>query len=122
MEFSRMGVAPERPYVSAVIADGRFVFVSGQTPTRDGKMLDGSIGDQTSAVLQNIAAILDSAGAGLQDVVRCGVFLADLSQLAEFNAAYTAAFGARLPARTTVGASLPGYGVEIDCIALLPRG
>jgi len=96
------------------------VFVSGQTPSRDGHVVHGTIGEETAIVFENIAAILSSAGATLDNVVRCGVFLADLSQLAEFNEAYTAALGPDLPARTAVGATLPGYQVEIDCIAVVP--
>ncbi|MBG6240000.1 enamine deaminase RidA (YjgF/YER057c/UK114 family) [Mycetocola sp. CAN_C7] len=121
MKFFRMGAANDRPYVSAVIADGRFVFVSGHTPMRGGKLFTGPIGIQTTVVLENIAAVLESAGASFEDIVRCGVYLADLADLAEFNEAYVSAFGARLPARTTVGASLPGYGVEIDCMAVVPQ-
>jgi len=72
-------------------------------------------------VLENLAAVLSIAGASFDDAVRCGVFLADLENLIRFNAVYARAFGARLPTRTTVGAMLPGYGVEIDCVAVLPE-
>ena len=106
--------------VAAVVADGRFVFVSGQSPTRDGTLVDGTIREQTEVVLENLAMILHSAGARLDDVVRCGVFLADLDSLPQFDEAYTGAFGAHLPARTTVGVALPGYGVQVDCIAMVP--
>lgn len=117
MEYIRRGASPKVPYVSAVVADGKLVFVSGQTPTRHGEIVNGSIGEQTELVFANISAILDAAGATLNDVVRCGVFLADLADLAEFDEAYRRTFGSRLPARTAVGAQLPGYAVEIDCIA-----
>jgi 2-iminobutanoate/2-iminopropanoate deaminase len=117
MEYIRRGASPAAPYVSAVVAEGRLVFVSGQIPARHGEIVAGTIAQQTELVMANIAAILDAAGATLDDVVRCGVFLADLADLPEFNEAYVHAFGTRIPARTAVGASLPGYGVEIDCIA-----
>jgi 2-iminobutanoate/2-iminopropanoate deaminase len=117
MEYIRRGAAPGAPYVSAVVTEGRLVFVSGQTPSQHGQIVAGTITQQTERVMANISAILDAAGAGLNDVVRCGVFLADLADLAEFNEAYKKAFGGRMPARTAVGANLPGYGVEIDCIA-----
>lgn len=110
----------ERPYVPAIVAEGRFVFVSGQIPIRDGQIVHGDIAEQTRTVMANIASILESAGATLADVVRCGVFLTDLDRLPEFNDAYTAAFQTRLPTRTAVGAVLHGYDVEIDCIAVLP--
>lgn len=119
MQSFRMGAGPNHPYVSAVTGEGRFVFVSGQTPTRNGQPVEGSVTEQTAAVMDNLAAVLEAAGASLQQVVRCRVFLADLNDLKEFNTAYVAAFGSRLPARTTVGVALPGYKVEIDCIALL---
>jgi len=120
MTVTPIGSQPGRPYVPAVIAEGRFVFVSGQIPMRDGALVTGGIADQTRAALDNVVSVLNLAGATLADVIRCGVFLADLDRLSEFNAAYTAAFGPRLPVRTLVGATLPGYGVEIDCIAVLP--
>lgn len=101
MQFSRMGAGPDRPYVSSVIAEGRFVCVSGQTPTRNGRLVDGLISEQTPAVLS-------SAGATLQEVIRCGVFLSDLTNLKDFNAAYAAAFWTRLPARTTVVGRVAG--------------
>jgi 2-iminobutanoate/2-iminopropanoate deaminase len=87
MEFSRIGAVPDRPYASAVIADGRFIFVSGQTPTRNGLSVDGSIGEQTAVVLENMAAVLALAGVTLNEVVRCGDFLSDLADLKDFNAA-----------------------------------
>ena len=119
-------VSPEegtgRPYVSGLVARGDLVFVSGQVPVRDGVMVEGSIEAQTEAVLFNIEGILGRVGASLRDVVRCGVYLADLDTLPRFNAVYTRAFDGRLPTRTAVGAKLPGYGVEIDCIAVRPGG
>lgn len=110
------------PYSAAVVAEGRFAFVSGQTPFRDGVLPGGGIHEQTSAVFENLAGVLGSVGATLSDVVKCGVFLADLSELGEFNVAFVDAFGSHVPARTAVGAALAGYKVEIDCIALLRDG
>jgi 2-iminobutanoate/2-iminopropanoate deaminase len=109
-----------RPYVPAVLSTGTLVFVSGQTPLRDGA-LGATVGEQTRAALQNVGDVLRAAGAGLENVVRCGVFITDLSRLPEFNEAYTEAFGDTLPARTAVGATLPGYFVEIDCVAIVPQ-
>lgn len=117
MEYIRRGASPTAPYVSAVGAEGKFFFVSGQIPTRHGEIVAGTITEQTELVMANISGILEAAGADLSNVVRCGVFLADLADLPEFNEAYVRAFGTQIPARTAVGANLPGYGVEIDCIA-----
>ena len=108
-----------RPYVPAIIARGDLVFVSGQIPFRDGRLVEGPIETQVKAVLANIDAILQHAGATLADVVRCGVFVANLADLPRVNKIYEHAFAGGLPTRTTVGANLPGYGVEIDCIAVI---
>ena len=109
------------PYVPGLVVHGReLIFVSGQIPTRDGGVVDDSIEVQVAVVLGKIESILHEASASLCDVVRCGVFVADLDQLPLVNEAYRKAFGEHLPTRTTVGANLPGYGVEIDCIAVVP--
>src|SRR5918995_2223149 len=108
-----------RPYVPAVAARGELVFVSGQIPLRDGELVGPSIETQTQAVFANIEPILGDAGATVDDIVRCGVFLADLDDLPRFNAVYEQVFRGGFPTRTTVGVDLPGYGVEVDCIAVV---
>lgn len=77
--------------------------------------------EQTAVALENITAILAEAGAGLEDVVRCGVYLDDMTDFAEMNEAYLEKFSEPLPARTTVGVTLRGFKVEIDCVAVLPQ-
>jgi 2-iminobutanoate/2-iminopropanoate deaminase len=114
------GSTPGGAYSPGIVAEGRFVYVSGQGPTRDGVIVGETTGEQTKVVLDNLAAVLAAAGAGLADVVRCGVFLADIADFAEMNAVYAEVFPQPLPARTTVGASLTGMKVEIDCVAVLP--
>jgi 2-iminobutanoate/2-iminopropanoate deaminase len=109
-----------RPYVPAIITRGDLIFVSGQIPIRDGQIVEGPIEAQVETVLHNIESILRRAGATLSDVVRCGVFVANLAELARVNTVYERAFAGALPTRTTVGVNLPGYGVEIDCIAVMP--
>jgi 2-iminobutanoate/2-iminopropanoate deaminase len=102
---------------------GDLVFVSGQSgrdPQTDA--VADTIEAQTEQVLRNIAAILEAAGSSLSRVVRCGVFLTDMTEFARMNAVYARMFGDHRPARTTVAVSdLPGAGlkVEIDAVALL---
>ena len=122
MKRTVFGTTPGGAYSPGVIAEGHFVYVSGQGPVRDGEVVSGTIEEETALVLENLGAVLNEAGASLADVVRCGVFLADLEDFAAMNEVYGRAFGDPLPARTTVGASLPGIKVEIDCIAVLPEG
>jgi 2-iminobutanoate/2-iminopropanoate deaminase len=114
------GSTPGGAYSPGIVAEGRFVYVSGQGPFRDGVVVGESTGEQTRVVLDNLAAVLAAAGATLADVVRCGVFLADIADFAEMNAVYADVFPQPLPARTTVGAGLTGMKVEIDCVAVLP--
>ena len=116
--------APVGPYSPGVIA-GNLVFVSGQAG-RDPKtgQLAADVEGQTEQTLKNVAAILEAAGSSLSHVVRCGVFLVDMSEFQKMNAVYSRMFGAHRPARTTVGvSSLPGDGlrVEIDCVAVLAK-
>jgi 2-iminobutanoate/2-iminopropanoate deaminase len=78
---------------------------------------------QTEACLRNVESILRAAGSDLQHVLRCGVFLIDMSEFSAMNAVYARVFGAHRPARTTIqAAALPGDGlrVEIDAVAYVP--
>ena len=119
MKRGVQGTTPGGAYSPGVIAEGRFVYVSGQGPLRDGELVTGTIAEQTRAVMENLGAVLAEAGASYDDVVRCGVFLADLDDFDAMNAVYANYFSEPLPARTTVGAHLPGIKVEIDCVAVL---
>jgi 2-iminobutanoate/2-iminopropanoate deaminase len=115
--------APVGPY-SPAMEFGRLIFVSGQgaTDPLTGNMPD-DIEAQTKQCLENVRAILEAGGSGLQFVLRCGVFLTDMDEFTYMNAAYARAFGAHRPARTTVEVSkLPhdGLRVEIDAIAYVP--
>jgi 2-iminobutanoate/2-iminopropanoate deaminase len=114
------GSTPGGAYSPGILAEGRFVYVSGQSPTRDGVVTGETAGEQTRAVLDNVAAVLAAAGATLADVVKCNVYLADIADFEEMNAVYGQVFPQPLPARTTVGAALRGILVEIDCVAVLP--
>ena len=112
------GPLPRGPYSQAIVADG-FVFVAGQAavnPTTNELEL-GDVGSETRRTLQNIQAILEAAGSSLGDVVRVGVFLADIRDFDAMNVVYREFFPQDQPARTTVGAQLPKIKVEIDCIA-----
>ncbi len=115
---------PIGPYSQGVIASGRTLFVAGQTP-KDPKTgeLAGDIRQQAVRALENVKAIVEAAGATMADVVKVNAYLADLGDFAAFNEVYAKYFSAPYPARTTVGAVLPGGAVrvEIDAIVSLPR-
>ncbi len=109
---------PRGPYSPAIVADG-FVFVAGQAainPDTD-ELESGDIQSETRRTLTNIKNILEASGSSLKEVVRVGVFLADMGDFQAMNEVYREFFPADPPARTTVGVNLPGIKVEIDCIA-----
>jgi 2-iminobutanoate/2-iminopropanoate deaminase len=116
------GSEPGGSYSPGIVAEGRFVYVSGQGPFLNGELAGTGIEEQTRITLGNLAAVLGAAGASLADVVRCGVFLADVGDFDAMDQVYADAFPRPLPARTTVGAAfpVPGMLVEIDCVAVLP--
>ncbi len=112
------------PYSLGVMAEGRFVFVSGMTPfdPLTGKIERSSIAEQTRLVLENIKKVLGASEATLADVVSCRVYLSNLTPetFKEMNTVYAGYFGDSLPARATIGAQLLGFDVEIECVAVLP--
>jgi len=115
---------PGGPYSLAMVFD-RLVFVSGQgaKDPRTDQLVGSDIESQTEQCLKNVQAILEAAGSSLQHVLRCGVFLTDISEFPKMNAVYSRVFGDHRPARTTIQAvalPAPGLRVEIDCIAYLP--
>ena len=110
------------PYSQAIKARG-FVFVSGQIPIdpETGEFVSNDVAEQTEQVLKNLAAVLDAGGAGLGNVVKTTVFLADMSDFAAMNEVYGRYFSENKPARATVQAArLPRDArVEIECIAVV---
>lgn len=111
---------PVGPY-SPGVTFGDLVFVSGQAGV-DPKTgnLAPDVEAQTEQVFRNLEAILTAAGSSLQNVVKCSVFLLDMSEFKKMNAVYERMLHPNRPARTTVqAAALPGDGlrVEIDVIA-----
>ena len=108
------------PYSQGVAA-GSMVFVSGQRPIvpETGELHTGSIGEQTAQSMRNIEAILAEAGYTLKDVVKTTIFLKDMGDFAEVNAAYGKFFTENPPARACVQvAKLPRDArIEIEVIA-----
>ncbi len=112
------------PYSHAAEIDG-LVFLSGQTPMIPGgtDLLDGDVTAQTRQVFANLDGVLEAAGLGRDDVVKCTVFLTDMADFAAMNAVYAEVFSPPFPARSTIGvAALPlGARVEIELVAVRPR-
>ena len=110
------------PYSQAVKA-GNLVFISGQLPIdpETGTMVEGDIKEKTHRVMQNLRAICEAAGAGLDSVVKTTIYLTDLSQFKAVNETYGEYFADNPPARVTVQvAALPlDSQIEIDAVVYL---
>jgi len=109
------------PYSQATTHQG-LVFTAGQIALDPATMevVAGGVAEQTERVFQNLRAVLEAAGSGLDRVLKTTVFLADMADFAAMNEVYAKHFGSHRPARSTVAAAgLPrGVRVEIDCVAV----
>ena len=118
---TRKGPNAIGPYSQAV-RGGQFIFVSGQISLDPAtqEIIDGDIREQTERVLQNIAGILEAGGSSMSKVVRCVVYLKNMSDFEAMNEVYGRIFDAPPPARTAVEvARLPKDSlVEIKATAL----
>jgi 2-iminobutanoate/2-iminopropanoate deaminase len=109
-------------YSDGVIAGG-FLFISGQASVdfKTSQFVLGTIEEETIRTLDNIKAIVDAAGATMEDVVKSTVHLKEIGEFDRFNTVYATYFTGVRPARTTVQSVLAeGIRVEIDCIVKLP--
>jgi reactive intermediate/imine deaminase len=120
------GVAPPTgAYVHGVRAGG-FLFVAGQVARgRDGQVVgEGDVEAQAAQVLENIQAVLATAGCTLRDVVKVTCYLTDIRHRERVGAVRRRYFGETLPASTTVEVSNLGERellIEIDAVALVPE-
>lgn len=112
---------PPRPFSPAVHANG-FVYLSGQVGTdASGKLVAGGITAETRQVMENIRAVVQANGSSMDRVIKCTVFLADMSEWGAMNEVYVTFFAAdKRPARSAMGANGLALGarVEIECIAV----
>ena len=112
------------PYSQAVQATGtRMLFTAGQIglDPKTGEMVEGGVEAEFEQAMRNLTAILEEAGAGLDDVVKMTVFFADLSDFAKINERYATHFNAPFPARSAVEVTaLPkGARIEFEAVAVL---
>lgn len=111
------------PYVQATVSGG-MVFCSGQIgmSPEDGALVSGGVAAEARQALANLAAVLDAAGVGFDQVVKTTLYLVDMEDFAVVNEIYEEALASACPARATVAVcTLPkGALFEIDAIACLP--
>ncbi|MGH7447460.1 MAG: RidA family protein [Longimicrobiales bacterium] len=109
---------PVGAYSPAVRA-GNLVFVSGQVPKdpRTGAVVGKDVREQTRQVFANAERALHAAGATLEDLVSVTAYLAHMGDWSDFDATYREILRPPYPTRTTVGADLRGFLVEVTLIA-----
>lgn len=122
--YTENAPAPIGPYSQAIEQNGT-LFISGQIPVdpSSGKVVSGGVTEQTNQVLKNIKAIITAAGYGddLSKIIKCTIFLNDMSLFAEMNAIYATYFQVDPPARAAFAVKeLPlNVLVEIEAIAMM---
>jgi len=109
------------PYSQGIRTE-QFVYTAGQVPLdpATGTLVTGPIEDQTRRALENVKAVLEAAGTGLDNAVKMTVFMTDLGDFKRMNAVYAEFFPEAPPARSAFEVSaLPlGADIEIEAIAL----
>jgi 2-iminobutanoate/2-iminopropanoate deaminase len=108
------------PFSQAIVKDG-FVFTSGQIYlTLEGKLLEGTIEEQTHQIMKNLGEILKEAGVSFDDVVKTTIYVTDMSVYGKINQVYGEYFSDPYPAREVIGVKeLPlGAKIEISMIAV----
>lgn len=120
IEACNTDAAPKRPLATQSVAFSHYNNISAQLPLDlSGKLIDGTVAEQTAQCLAYVKAIVESVDHAVEDIVKVNVYLADIADLAAMNEAYAAFFGDHKPARKVVGCGeLPfGARVMIDAIA-----
>lgn len=120
IEACNTDAAPKCPLATQSVAFSHYNNISAQLPLDlSGKLIDGTVAEQTAQCLAYVKAIVESVDHVVEDIVKVNVYLADIADLAAMNEAYVAFFGDHKPARKVVGCGeLPfGARVMIDAIA-----
>lgn len=120
IEACNTDAAPKCPLATQSVAFSHYNNISAQLPLDlSGKLIDGTVAEQTAQCLAYVKAIVESVDHVVEDIVKVNVYLADIADLAAMNEAYAAFFGDHKPARKVVGCGeLPfGARVMIDAIA-----
>lgn len=104
--------------LSRAVKAGNVIYTAGYLGTQAGPGIE----EQTHRVMETLRTNLAEAGATMDDVVKCLVFMQDLSERPRMNPIYASYFPNTKPARSAIGVDLGGTArVEIECIAVLPE-
>ena len=108
------------PFAKAVAAGG-WLYVSGQTPMRDGEVVEGGIVEQSRLAIENCLAIMTEAGFAKADIVHLKVFLTDARYFSSFNKVFAEYFAEAPPARICAVTELVvDCKVEVDLTCYNP--
>ena len=106
---------------SEAVRVGHMLYLSGQLgfDAKTSKLVEGGIEAETRQTMENIKVTLEKHGSSLAEVVKCTVFLADISEWAAMNSVYVTYFPSNPPARSALGSSGLALGArtEIECMA-----
>ena len=122
-KYENRGALGDNPFSESVRA-GDLLFVSGQVGTDfSGNLVEGGITPEAHQVMRNIRDIVYRRGLTMNDIVKCTVFLADVSKWGDFNQVYISYFSKPYPARSALGANglAVGAALEVECIAAYPQ-
>lgn len=124
--FYRNPALPDTfPFSSAVVVDDT-IYLSGELGLVYDTMTlaEGGVEAETRQIFKNYEATLEALGSSLADIVKCTVFLDDMSEYAAMNAVYAEVMPDPKPARSTFGVDglALGAALEIECIAVRSKG
>jgi len=120
VEYYGLPAEMNLPFSEAVRVD-HMLYLSGQLgyDSETGKLVEGGISAETHKTMKNIKATLEKYGSSMSEVVKCTVFLADMSEWAEMSKVYISYFAENPPARSALGVNGLALGArtEIECMA-----
>ena len=117
---------PRLPVFSTAVRSGDLLFLSGQIGTEPGvdppRLVGGGVEAETRQALAHVRTVLAAEGLGMEDVVKCTLFLDSMDDFAAVNRIYAAAFPGAPPARSAMAVEelALGAAMEIECIAAYP--
>ncbi len=119
---SEQTIKQKLPFSEAVRV-GSMLYLSGNIGVKPDtlELVPGGIEPETKQAMENIKSVLEANGSSLDNVVKCTVMMARMSEWSKMNAVYAPYFTKHFPARSAMGATglALGASVEIECIATL---
>jgi reactive intermediate/imine deaminase len=109
--------------LSAAVRVGNILYLSGQVglDPKTGKLVEGGVEAETRQIMENLKGVLERNGSGIDQIVKCTVFLVDIKEWPLMNGVYKTYFHDHFPARSAIAGSGLALGsrVEIECIAVV---